>query len=135
MTRTALGIGVAVMLCFAATAIATAQEALKPADVEKFMGTWALNLDSPQGSFAMNFALTEKEGKITGELTSDIAPPQEVTDITKSGEDLVLKYAGNFQGNAFDAKITMTPSGDNAVNLVFDVNAGQFMMNGTGTKK
>lgn len=99
------------------------------------MGTWVLNLDSPQGSFAMNFSLTEKEGKVTGELTSDVAPAQEVTDISKSGEDLVLKYAGNFQGNSFDAKITLTPSGDKAVNLVFDVNNGQFMMNGTGTKK
>jgi hypothetical protein len=135
MMRPALRIGVAVMLFLAPTAIATAQDALKPADVEKFMGTWTLNLDSPQGSFAMNFALTEKEGKVTGELTSDIAPPQEVTDISKSGDDLVLKYAGNFQGNSFDAKITMTPSGDNAVNLVFDVNNGQFMMNGTGIKK
>jgi hypothetical protein len=135
MMRTAQRVGVAVLLSLAATAIATAQDALKPADVEKFMGTWALNLDSPQGSFAMNFALTEKESKLTGELTSEMGPPQEVTDITKSGEDLVLKYAANFQGNAFDAKITLTPSGDKAVNLVFDINNGQFMMNGTGTKK
>jgi hypothetical protein len=135
MMRTAQRVGVAVMLSLAATAIATGQDALKPADVEKFMGTWVLNLDSPQGSFAMNFSLTEKEGKVTGELTSDIAPAQEVTDISKSGEDLVLKYTGNFQGNSFDAKITLTPSGDKAVNLVFDVNNGQFMMNGTGTKK
>jgi hypothetical protein len=99
MMRTAQRVGVAVMLSLAATAIAAAQDALKPADVEKFMGTWVLNLDSPQGSFAMNFSLTEKEGKVTREL------------------------------------ITLTPSGDKAVNLVFDVNNGQFMMNGTGTKK
>ena len=131
--RTALRIGV-VLLSLAANA-ARAQEALKPADVEKFMGSWVLNLDSPQGSFAMNFALTEKEGKVAGELSSEIAPPQQVTDISKSGEDLVLKYAGDFQGTAFDAKITLTPSGDKSVNLVFDVNNGQFMMNGTGTKK
>lgn len=83
----------------------------------------------------MNFALTEKEGKLAGELTSDLMPAQEVSDISKSGEDLVLKYAGNFQGNSFDAKITMTPSGDNTVNLLFDVNGGQFQMSGTGTKK
>ena len=132
--RTAIRLALVVALSSFA-ALAHAQDQAKPADVAKFMGTWVLNLDSPQGSFAMNFALTEKEGKLAGELTSDMMPPQEVTDITKSGEDLVLKYAGNFQGNAFDAKITLTPNGDDAVNLVFDVNAGQFQMNGTGTKK
>ncbi len=132
--RIAIRLAIVVALTLLAT-VARAQEAAKPGDVAKFMGTWALNLDSPQGSFTMNFALTEKEGKLTGELTSEMAPPQEVTDISKSGDDLVLKYAGNFQGNAFDATITLTPSADNTVNLVFDINGGQFTMNGTGTKK
>ena len=133
--RTALRIAVVVTLSLVAVNARAQEVPAKPADVAKFLGTWVLNLDSPQGSFAMNFALTEKEGKLSGELTSDIAPAQEVTDISKSGEDLVLKYAGNFQGNSFDAKITMTPSGDNTVNLLFDVNGGQFQMSGTGTKK
>lgn len=132
--RSAIRVAVVIALSLVGTA-ARAQDAAKPADVDKYMGTWALNLDSPQGSFTMNFALKEKDGKLSGELTSDMAPPQEVTDISKSGDDLVLKYVGNFQGNAFDAKITLTPSGDNAVNLVFDINGGQFQMNGTGTKK
>lgn len=132
--RNAFRIMVVALMLLVASA-AHAQDGIKPADVEKFMGTWSLNLESPQGSFAMNFSLTEKEGKLAGELTSDMAPPQEITDITKSGEELVLKYAGNFQGNSFDAKVTLTPSGDNSVNIIFDVNNGQFLMNGTGIKK
>ena len=35
-------------------------------------------------------------------------PTQEITDITKAGEDLVLKYASDFQGQPFNVKITMT---------------------------
>lgn len=114
---------------------ARAQEQAKPADVANFMGTWTLTLESPQGSFAMNFALTEKEGKLAGELSSDLAPPQAVDDISKSGDDLVLKYQGNFQGNAFDAKITLTPDGEKGAKVLFEINNGQFMMNGTGAKK
>jgi hypothetical protein len=60
---------------------------------------------------------------------------QKVTDVTKSGENLVLKFAGNFQGNPFDAAITMTPDGTDKVKVSFDVNGGQFTMSGTGTKK
>ena len=134
--RTALRIAVAVTLSlFASAARAQDAAATKPADVAKFLGTWALSLESPQGTFAMNFALSEKDGKLAGELTSDMAPPQEVTDIKKSGEDLVLKYQGNFQGNTFDAQITLTPSADKACNVVFDINGGQFQMSGTGVKK
>jgi hypothetical protein len=62
--RIALRTAIAVALVGIAAMAARAQEAVKPSDVAKFMGTWALNLDSPQGSFTLNFALTEKEGKI-----------------------------------------------------------------------
>ena len=58
-----------------------------------------------------------------------------VTDITKSGSDIVLKFAGNFQGNPFDAAVTLTPDGTDKCKVTFDVNGGQFTMSGTGTKK
>ena len=49
--------------------------------------------------------------------------------------NLVLKFAGNFQGNTFDATITLTPDGSDKAKVTFDINGGQFTMNGTGTKK
>ena len=60
---------------------------------------------------------------------------QKVTDVTKKGDDLILKFAGNFQGNAFDAMITLTPDGTDKVKVTFDINGGQFTMSGTGVKK
>ena len=83
----------------------------------------------------MTLTLADKEGKVEGELTSDIVPPQKVTDVSKSDDDLVLKYIGNFQGQAFDAKITLTPDGEKNVKVLFDVMNGQFLMNGSGVKK
>jgi hypothetical protein len=55
--------------------------------------------------------------------------------VTKEQENLVLKFAGNFQGNPFDAVITLTPDGADKVKVVFDINAGMFSMTGTGVKK
>lgn len=47
----------------------------------------------------------------------------------------MLKFAGNFQGQPFDAVITLTPDGTDKVKVTFDINAGQFSMSGTGVKK
>jgi hypothetical protein len=61
-------------------------------------------------------------------------PAQKVTDISKAGNDLVLKYQGDFQGQAFAAKITLTPV-DDKLGVMFDVMDGQFTMSGVGAKK
>ena len=109
---------------------------ISPADAAAFLGSWALMLDSPQGSFEQSLVLKDEGGKVVAEISNDMQPDvQKVTDISKNGGDLVLKFAGNFQGNPFDAAITLIPDGTDKLKVEFDVNAGQFTMSGTGTKK
>ena len=128
-------IGTIALAIALSSAIATAQ-ALTAADAGAFMGTWSLMLDSPQGAFEQNLVLKEESGKVVGEISNQMQPEvQKVTDVTKSGENLVLKFAGNFQGNPFDATITLTPDGTDKCKVSFDINSGMFTMNGTGTKK
>jgi hypothetical protein len=131
--RTTIVLALFVVVTLAGAGIARAQITLEQAG--SFLGEWTLNMDSPQGPLALTLKLAEKDGKVEGELSSDIAPPQTVTDVTKSDADLVLKYVGNYQGQSFDAKITLSPDGDKSVKVVFDVMNGQFLMNGTGVKK
>ena len=117
------------------TGLGAAQQ-LSPADAGAFMGSWSLMLDTPQGSFEQTLALKDEGGKVIGEISNQMAPEvQKVTDVSKKDGDLVLKFAGNFQGNPFDAMITMTPDGTDKCKVTFDVNGGQFTMSGTGTKK
>ena len=124
-------------LVFALLPFASFAEAqLAPADAGPFMGTWTLSLDSPQGAFEQSVVLKDEAGKVVAEISSAMQPDvQKVTDVSKKDGDLVLKFAGNFQGNPFDAMITMTPDGTDKCKVTFDVNGGQFTMNGTGTKK
>src|SRR5688572_21568913 len=83
---------------------------LAPADAGAFIGSGSLTLDSPQGPFEQTLVLQDEGGKVIGEISNQMMPDvQKVTDVSKKGDDLVMKYAGNFQGNAFDAMITMTP--------------------------
>ncbi|HUQ87358.1 MAG TPA: hypothetical protein VM096_07350 [Vicinamibacterales bacterium] len=116
------------------TALGAAQ--LSVADAGAYMGSWSLTLDSPQGAFEQTMVLKDEGGKAVAELSSQMQPDvQKVTDVTKNGADLVMKFAGNFQGNPFDAMITLTPDGTDKVKVTFDINGGQFTMNGTGVKK
>ena len=125
------------MLAFAmllVPAVARAQ-ALAPADAGDFMGEWTLSLDSPQGPFEQSLTLKDEGGKVIGEMTNQMQPEvQKVTDVTIVKGDLVLKFAGNFQGNPFDAVITITPDGADKAKVNFDINGGQFAMSGTGSR-
>ena len=111
-------------------------QTLTVADLGMFAGEWTLTLDSPQGAFEQNVVFKDEGGKAVAEMTSAIQPEaQKVTDITKAGTDVVMKFAGNYEGNPFDAAVTLSPDGTDKCKVTFDVNGGQFTMSGTGTKK
>jgi hypothetical protein len=112
-----------------------AQSALATADASKFIGAWTLGMDSPQGAVAMNLTLKDQGGKVAGTITADIAPdPANITDITKDGDKLVLKYNLDFQGQAIPVQVTIIPDGANWKSS-FDFAGGQFVMDGTAVKK
>ena len=128
-------IGIVALAIVLVSSVISAQ-ALAPADAGVFMGSWTLSLDSPQGPFEQSMVLKDEAGKVVAELSNQMQPDvQKVTDVSKKGEDLILKFAGNFQGNPFDAVITLTPDGTDKCKVTFDVNSGMFTMNGTGAKK
>jgi len=128
-------IGTIAVVLALSSQISSAQT-LTIADLGVFSGEWTLTLDGPQGAFEQSVVFKDEGGKAVAEMTSDIQPEaQKVTDISKNGSDVVLKFAGNFQGNPFDAAVTLTPDGTDKCKVTFDVNGGQFTMSGTGTKK
>ena len=126
----------AVVAALASAQAAFAQSGLASADAKDFIGVWTLTLDSPQGAFEQTVTLKDTAGKVACEISSQLAPgAQAVTDISKAGSDLVLKFEGDFQGQAFAAKITLTPSASDKATAVFDINDGQFSMMGSAVKK
>lgn len=115
--------------------VAARAQGLAPTDAGEFMGEWTLSLESPQGPFEQALKLKDEGGKVIGEMTNQMQPEvQKITEISKEKGDLVMKFAGNFQGNPFDATITITPDGADKAKVLFDINGGQFSMSGTGTR-
>jgi hypothetical protein len=118
-------------------ALGSAQSPVAPADVAQFMGTWTLELSSPLGSLPLNLTIRDDGGKVAGELRADLLRPADpaLKDITKSGVDLIVKYAGDAQGVSVPVELTLTLDGSDKLRVKCDIMNGQFMMDGTGTKK
>ncbi|MSR19518.1 MAG: hypothetical protein EXR91_00865 [Gemmatimonadetes bacterium] len=124
----------ALLGAFLAPNIASAQSQLAVAEARTFLGTWVLALTSDMGSFNMNLEVTDMGGKVAASIGApEMGPMQDVTDITKDGEILVLSFAGNAQGQSFEAVVTLEPAGEE-LTVWFDINQGTFGMGGTGTK-
>jgi hypothetical protein len=131
----ALGALAIALLATAVPRAATSQSALASVDAQAFLGSWTLAMTSQMGNFNMGLDFTDMAGKVGAVLDfPDAGMNQEITDISKSGESLVLAFVGEAQGQTFDAVITLEPTGPDAVDVYFDIAAGAFAMTGTGTK-
>ena len=113
-----------------------AQSPLAAADAAAFLGGWELGLDTPQGAMTMELMIKESEGKVVGSISAPPVMPnaQEITDISKDGGKLLLKYMLEVQGMQIPAIIALIPDGDKW-KANFDFAGGQFVVDGTATKK
>lgn len=120
----------------ALSGLVTAQEAsmLDVSDAEGFMGEWVLDMETPRGNVERNLALTDVGGKVAAELSGGRGGTFAITDIIKSGDDLVLSFERERQGNTFPVTLTLGLD-DDMLNATQDVNNGTFTMSGTGSKK
>ena len=57
----------------------------------------------------------------------------EITDVSKSGNDLVLKFKRSFQGNEVEVKLTLAMQADGTLKVTQDM--GGNATTGTGKKK
>ena len=121
--------------CLALSGLVTAQEAsmLDVSDAEGFMGEWVLEMETPRGKLERNLALTDVGGKVAA-VSGGREGTFAVTDISKSGDDLVLSFEREARGNTVAVTLTLSLDGD-MLNFTQDVNNGMFTMSGTGSKK
>jgi len=109
---------------------------LASSEATAFLGVWELGLESPQGAVTVEVTLKDQGGKVAASVSmAPVVPdPVAVTDITKEGTNLVLKYSLDFQGQAIPAKVSIVPDGA-GYKASFDFADGQFVIDGTAKKK
>ena len=114
---------------------ASGAQTVTPADAEDFIGSWAINVDTPAGPTTVDLTVTEESGEVAAEIGGGTTgnPMSDVDEITKNGSRLVVKYEANVQGAVTPITLTLEADGDTlAAN--FDVGGGQ-VLPGTGARK
>lgn len=111
---------------------AAAQSELDTAQAQAFLGNWNVSLQSEMGPLPLTLAIRDVDGKVGVEFGSDMGS-QEVTNVTRSGEDLVLTFVTDAQGQAIDIVINLRRDGEQLRANVLAM-GGAFTATGTATR-
>jgi len=128
-----LAASVAVTLALLSPAASSAQSQLDASEAQAFLGNWTVDIDSDFGPFSMDLALADQGGKVAANIGSVDLGSMEVTNVTRDGEQLVLAWDAEAQGQVFDAMLTLVPDGDN-LTANFEAAGGQFFASGVATR-
>jgi hypothetical protein len=111
----------------------SAQSQLDTSEAQAFVGNWDLAITSEMGPFNIDLEIADRGGKVAAILGTPDMGSQEVTDVTRQGEDLLLRYQFNQQGQIIPISLTLTPAGE-ALGAAVNVGDGMFTATGTATR-
>ena len=131
LPRMALAIGLLVTVL--SPAAVSAQSDLDTSETEAFIGDWNLPMDSEFGSFELLLEIHDQDGRVAANIGAPDFGMQSVSDITKSGETLILNYDTDAQGQLISVTVTLERDGEN-ISFQLDAAEGAFSVGGTGTR-
>lgn len=134
-TTRILGSSIVVAMAMLVPLAVSAQSDLDASEAQQFIGSWTVAMTSDFGDFTMDLEIQEEGGKVAASIGApDMGGPMEsVSDVTRNGEDLVLAWEMDAQGQLVPASLTLTPDGD-GLTTMFSVADGQFMAPGEATR-
>ena len=138
ITGTALIAGLLTPSVVAAGQAASAAQSatqVTAADAAPFIGDWTLNLQGPDGPGAFDLTVKVEKEKVVAEITGETTATQPITDVAKADKSLVLSYSFNYEGNAVDAVVRLTPTAEGKMNAQITFASGAYIMSGNATKK
>jgi hypothetical protein len=129
-----LAIGLALAGALLAPLHAAAQSQLDVAQAQAFLGSWVINMETDFGPMVINMTIDDRSGKVGASVGSpEMGGTLEVTDITREGENLVLKYDIDAQGQMIDVSMSLAPAGEN-LDTVISAAGGQFTTTAVATR-
>jgi hypothetical protein len=138
--RPFLPLSIGIMLVAAASVGLTAQ-ATPPTptvatveDAKPFLGNWTTTFDSPQGPATFDIDINVDSGDPGATVKNALIGESTVTDVTKAGNSLILRYEVNVQGTQVSVDISLVPDGEN-LKANFSFMGGQFAASSLATRK
>lgn len=129
----ALAAGPVAAFAQAPAATAAAPAGVTAAEAGPFLGDWTITGQSDMGPFVIALSMAVEEESVVGTMSSEIQAATKITDVTKSGDNLVLRYYFDYEGNAVPAMVTLAPKADK-LDATFSFAEGAFVMSGVGAK-
>lgn len=128
-----IALAAALLALAASPSRASAQSELDSSQAQDFIGNWVMTLETDFGVMDLDLRIEDMMGKVGAHVGSpDMGGMQEVTDITRDGENLLLAYDVDAQGQLVDVALTLQRDGDNLAATI-EAAAGQFVMSTTAT--
>jgi hypothetical protein len=114
---------------------AQASAQVSATDAAPFMGDWTLTLQGPNGPGTFDLSVKVEKEKVVGEIAVPGMPTQQITDVVKKEQTLLLRYQFNYEGNPVDAAVSLTPGEEGKVAAQIDFAGGAYVMTGSAAKK
>ena len=103
------------------------------ADAKAWMGDWTLTIEGGRGPQERALTIKDMGGKVAASLGGGRGGPIEISDISKKGTDLVLKFKQQGRGGEVDVVLTLSTQADGTLKVTQQL--GTNTQNGTGKKK
>src|SRR6185503_657122 len=103
LSRTVLVVlAVALAAWSAPTTVIAGGQALASADAKPWVGEWTLTIQGGRGPQERALTIKDMSGKVAATLGGGRGGPVEITDVSKKGNDLVLKFKQQDRGGEAD---------------------------------
>jgi hypothetical protein len=113
---------------------ASAQSQLDTSEARPFLGNWVMPLSTDMGQMNLQLNIRDQAGKVGAQFGApEMGALAEVTDITKSGELLMMNLFIDAQGQSIDIALAITPDGD-GLNVDLSAAGGAFTATARATR-
>ena len=134
LSRTVLvAVGIVLMAASWSTGMLAGGQALATADAKAWMGEWALTIQGGRGPQERQLTIKDMGGKVVATLGGGRGGPIEISDVSKKGSDVVLKFKQQGRGGEADVVMTLSMQADGTLMVKNEV--GGNAQTGTGKKK
>jgi len=114
--------------------LVAAQSQLDTSEARAFIGRWDLAFQTQIGPFNFDLDIEDEGGKVTARMGSpNLGGSREITDITQSGDNLLMRYQMDAQGQMVSVSMTLSVAGE-GLNAQLDFAEGMFSAIGTATR-
>ena len=117
----------------ASTRLMAGGQALMSADAKAWVGDWTLTIEGGRGPQERPLTIKDMAGKVVATLGGGRGGPIEVTDVSKKGSDIVLKFKQQGRGGDVDVVLTLAMQADGTLKVSQEL--GGNTQTGTGKKK